>query len=93
MKKKSIIILCSVAAIFAIGLITSYFVDWPVGLNEADGDIAKAAKFSREKVSEKLTNMEELLQTDSAFRDDIVVAQVVMQTRAAQFGTLVDMSN
>ena len=59
----------------------------------ADGDIAKAAKFSRKQVSEKLTNMEELLQTDSAFRDDIVVAQVVMQTRALQFGTLVDMSN
>ena len=93
MKKKSIIILCSVVAIFAIGLITSHYVDWPVDINEADGDIAKAARFSREQVSEKLTNMEELLQTDSAFRDDIVVAQVVMQTRALQFGTLVDMSN
>ena len=93
MKKKSIIILCSVAALFAIGLITSYFVDWPVGLNEADGDIAKAAKFSRENVSEKLTNMEELLQTDSVFKGSIVAAQVVMQTRALQFGTLVDLSN
>ena len=93
MKKKSIIILCSVAAIFAIGLITSYFVDWPVELNEADGDIAKAARFSREQVSDKLTNMEELLQTDSAFKGGIVAAQVVMQTRAVQFGTLVDMSN
>ena len=93
MKKKSIIILCSVVALCAIGLITSHFVDWPVDLNEADGDIAKAARFSREQVSEKLTNMEELLQTDSAFKDDIVTAQVVMQTRAVQFGTLVDMSN
>jgi hypothetical protein len=37
--------------------------------------------------------MEELLQTDSAFKDDIVTAQVVMQTRAVQFGTLLDMSN
>ena len=81
MKKKSIIILCSVVALCAIGLITSHFVDWPVDLNEADGDIAKAARFSREQVSEKLTNMEELLQTDSAFKDDIVTAQVVMQTR------------
>ena len=72
MKKKSII-LCSLVVICAIGLVTSYYIEWPV--------------------SEKLTNMEELLQTDSAFRDDIVVAQVVMQTRAAQFGTLVDMSN
>jgi len=48
---------------------------------------------SLEQVSEKLTNMEELLQTDSAFKDDIVTAQVVMQTRAVQFATLVDMSN
>ena len=93
MKKKSITILCSVAAIFTIGLITSFFVDWPVDLNEADGDIAKAARFSREQISEKLTNMEELLQTDSAFKGGIVAAQVVMQTRAVQFGTLVDMSN
>ena len=92
MKKKSII-LCSLVVICAIGLITSYYIEWPVDFNKADGDIAKAAKFSREQVSEKLTNMEELLQTDSAFRDDIVVAQVVMQTRALQFGTLVDMSN
>jgi len=93
MKKKSIIILCSVVAICAIGLITSHYVDWPVDTNETDGDIGKAARFSREQVSEKLTNMEELLQTDSVFRDDIVTAQVVMQTRAVQFGTLVDMSN
>ena len=93
MKKKSIIILCSVVAICAIGLITSHYVDWPVDHNEADGDIGKAARFSREQISEKLTNMEELLQTDSVFRDDIVTAQVVMQTRAVQFGTLLDMSN
>ena len=93
MKKKSIIILGSVVALCAIGLITSHFIDWPIDLHNADGDIAKASRFSREQVSEKLTNMEELLQTDSAFRDDIVAAQVVMQTRAVQFGTLVDMSN
>ena len=93
MKKKSIIILCSVVAICAIGLITSHYVDWPVDTNEADGDIAKAARFSREQISEKLTNMEELLQTDSAFKEDIVTAQVVMQTRTVQFATLVNMSN
>ena len=92
MKKKSII-LCSLIAICAIGLIISFYIDWPVDFNKTDGDIAKAAKFSREQVSEKLTNMEELLQTDSAFKDDIVTAQVVMQRRAVQFATLVDMSN
>jgi len=93
MKKKSIIILCSVVAICVIGLITSHFIDWSVNHSEADGDIGKAARFSREQASEKFTNMEELLQTDSAFKDDIVVAQVVMQTRTVQFGTLIDMSN
>jgi hypothetical protein len=93
MKKKSIIILCSVAAVCAIGLITSHFVDWPVNSNDTSGDIAKAARFSREQASEKLTNMEELIQNDSAFKDGIVVAQVVMQTRAVQFASLVDMSN
>ena len=93
MKKKSIIILCSVAVVSAIGLVTSRFVDWPVNSNDTSGDIAKAARFSREQASEKLSNMEELLKTDSAFKDGIVAAQVVMQTRAAQFGTLVDLSN
>jgi hypothetical protein len=93
MKKKSIIILCSVAAVCAIGLITSHFVDWPVNSNDTSGDIAKAARFSREQASEKLTNMEELIQNDSAFKDGIVAAQVVMQTRAVQFASLVDMSN
>ena len=93
MKKKGIIILCSVVAVCAIGLVTSQFIDWPINFHEADGDIGKAARFSREQFSDKLTNMEELLQSDSAFRDDIVAAQVVMQTRAVQFGALVDMSN
>ena len=92
MKKKSII-LYLLAAICIIGLIASYYIKWPVDLNKADGNIAKAAKFSREQVSEKITNMEELLQTDSAFKYDIVAAQVVMQTRTVQFGALVDMSN
>ena len=93
MKKKTVIILCSVAAVCAIGLVTSRFVDWPVNSNDTSGDIAKAARFSREQASEKLSNMEELLKTDSAYKDGIVAAQVVMQTRAAQFGTLVDLSN
>jgi len=91
MKKKTVIILCSMAAVF--GLFSSLFVDWPVDFSFASGDISKASRFSREMESEKLTNMAELLKNDSAFKDGIVVAQVVMQTRAAQFGTLVDMSN
>ena len=92
MKKKSVI-LYSLAAICVIGLITSFYIDWPVDIRATDGDISKAAKFSREQMSDNLTNMEELLRTDSAFKDGIVAAQVVMQTRAVQFGTLVDLSN
>jgi hypothetical protein len=91
MSKKNVIILGSVVVV--CGLFGSLFVDWPVDFSSASGDIAKATRFSREQASEKLTNMEELLQTDSAFKETIVVSQVVMQTRAAQFGTLVDMSN
>ena len=91
MKKKTVIILGSVVVV--CGAFSSLFVDWPVDFSSASGDIAKATRFSREQASEKLTNMEELLQTDSAFKETIVVSQVVMQTRAAQFGTLVDMSN
>ena len=91
MSKKSVIILGSVVVV--CGLFSSLFVDWPVDFSSASGDIAKATRFSREQASEKLTNMEELLQTDSAFKDGIVAAQVIMQTRAVQFGSLVDMSN
>ena len=91
MKKKSVIILGSVVVV--CGLFSSLFVDWPVDFSDAGGDIAKASRFSREQASEKLTNMEELLQTDSDFKDGIVAAQVIMQTRAVQFGSLVDMSN
>ena len=91
MKKKTVIILCSMAAVF--GLFSSLFVDWPVDFSDAGGDIAKASRFSREMESEKLTNMQELLKNDSAFKDGIVAAQVIMQTRTVQFGSLVDMSN
>ena len=93
MSKKSKIILGSAFAVFGLGVFSSLFIDWPVDFSDADGDIAKASRFSREQASEKLTNMEELLQTDSAFKDGIVAAQYVMQTRALQFGSLVDMSN
>ena len=93
MKKKNKIILGSVIAICILGLVCSIFIDWPVDINDADGDIAKSSRFSRKEATEKLTNMEELLQNDPAFKDGIVAAQVVMQTRAAQFAALVDMSN
>ena len=93
MKKKNVIILGSVIGICGLGLFSSLFVDWPVDFSDAGGDIAKSTRFSREQASEKLTNMEELIQNDSAFKNGVVASYVVMQTRAAQFASLVDMSN
>ena len=92
-KKKLTIIVCSVLAVLVVGLLVNHFFNWPIDSRDASGDISKASRFSREMESEKLTNMEELLKTDTTFKDGIVVAQMVMQTRAVQFGTLVDMSN
>ena len=92
-KKKLSVIVSSVLVVVVVGLLVNNFVDWPVDTDEVSGDISKASRFSREMESEKLTNMEELLKNDSTFKDGIVAAQVVMQTRAAQFGTLVGMSN
>ena len=54
MSKKSVIILSSVVAICGLGVVSSYFIDWPVDVNDASGDIAKATRFSREQASEKL---------------------------------------
>lgn len=92
-KKKLTIIVCSVLAVLVVGLLVNHFFNWPIDSRDASGDISKASRFSREMESEKLTNMEELLKTDTTFKDGIVVAQMIMQTRAVQFGALVDMSN
>ncbi len=92
-KKKLTIIVCSVLAVLVVGLLVNHFFNWPIDTSDASGDISKASRFSREMESEKLTNMEELLKNDTTFKEGIVLAQVVMQTRAGQFGTLVDMSN
>ena len=93
MKKKTVIIICAVLAVCILGLFLSRFLSWPVTADRTGGDISKANRFSRGTKVEALTNMEELLQTDEAFKDGIVVSQVVMQARALQFGALVDMSN
>ena len=91
--KKSIVILSVIAALCVIGFITSRLWSWPVNQNNAEGNVAKSSRFSRKTSEGTLTNMEELIQTDSVFRDAMVAAQVVMQARVLQFGTLVEMSN
>ena len=94
MKKKSlIIILSSVVAVLLVGYVLSRYTSWPLDLGKTEGDIGKAEKFSSEMDGEKITNMEELLQADSTYKDGIVAAYVVMQARASQFATLVELSN
>ena len=91
--KKGIVILSSVVAVCAAGLILSHFIDWPVDYSEASGNIGKSARFSRKTAVENVSNMEELIKSDASYRNGIVSAYMVMQTRAQQFSSLVDMSN
>ena len=91
--KKGVIMIAAVAGVCALGLILSQLVDWPVSANNAGGDIAKSSRFSRKTAAESLTNMEELIANDEGYKNGITVAYVVMQTRAAQFASLVDQSN
>ena len=91
--KKGIIILSSVVIACAVGFIVSPLVNWSVDSDSASGDIGKSSRFSRKTAAEGLTNMEELILNDESFKDGVVVSYVVMQTRAQQFGALVDASN
>ena len=93
MKKKTLIILSVAAVVVVAGFVLSNFINWPVDVSKTEGDIGKVARFSHEADYEKLTNMEELLKTDSAYQENILMAYAVMQTRAAQFASLVDLSN
>ena len=91
--KKGIVVIVAVALVCTAGLILSQLVDWTVSARDAGGDIAKSSRFSRKTASESLTNMEELIANDEGYKNGITVACVVMQTRAAQFAELVDLSN
>ncbi len=93
MKKKSIIILASVVAVCAIGLLASFLFSWPVSEDSTSGNIGKSSRFSRKTTTERIDNMEELLRADEDYKNSIVLAYTVMQARAIQYGNLVDMSN
>ncbi|MCR5573565.1 MAG: hypothetical protein K6F78_01950 [Bacteroidaceae bacterium] len=93
MKKKNLfIVLGAVVAVLVLGGLSSMFVNWPVDITNASGDIAKSSRFSRKQAALE-SNMEELLKSDPEFKNGMVAAYMVMQTRASQFGTLVEMSN
>ena len=91
--KKGLILLISALAVIAVGVLLSLFVNWPVDRGDASGDIAKASRFSRQTAAESLSNLEELIRSDEDYKNAVVVSHVVMQMRAEQFGTLVDLSN
>ena len=93
MKKKSLIILSVVAAVVVVGLVSSNFIHWPIDVSKTEGDIGKVDRFSRADQVEKLTNMEELLRTDSDYQEGMVMSYALMQLRSEQFASLVDMSN
>ena len=90
--KKGLIILSTVVVVCAVGFIVSPLVNWSTDSEATSGNIGKSSRFSRKTATENISNMEELLQNDEAFKDGVVASYVVMQTRAIQFGTLVDMS-
>ena len=68
-------------------------INWPVDVSKTEGDIGKVARFSRDADAEKLTNMEELLRTDSDYQEGMVMSYALMQLRSEQFASLVDLSN
>ncbi|MBO4673289.1 MAG: hypothetical protein J5616_02960 [Bacteroidaceae bacterium] len=92
MKKKTLVIVSIIVGVCALGIISSYLIDWPVDTSQTSGDIAKSSKFSRKTAEEGLSNMQELMQNDEDYKNSIVVAYTVMQTRTKQFEALVDMS-
>lgn len=93
MKKKTLIIILSVVLVCAVGLVLSLVFHWPVSSESASGNIGKSSRFSRKTATERIDNMEELLQADENYKNGIVLAYSVMQTRAMQFAALADMSN
>ncbi len=93
MKKKSLIILSVVAAVVVVGFVSSNLIHWPIDASKTEGDIGKVDRFARADQVEKLTNMEELLRTDSDYQEAMVMSYALMQLRSEQFASLVDMSN
>ena len=93
MKKKTLIIIVSVVLVCALGLVLSLVFNWPVSSDSTSGNIGKSSRFSRKTTAERIDNMEELLKADEDYKNGIVLAYSIMQTRAMQFAALVDMSN
>ncbi|MCR5352091.1 MAG: hypothetical protein K6E35_06345 [Bacteroidales bacterium] len=92
MKKKTLVILLPVVLLCVAGVVLSKTIKWPVDSSNASGNISKSSRFSRKTAAKGLSNMQELLLSDENFCNEIVTAYVVMQARAQEFGSLVDLS-
>ena len=93
MKKRTIIILASVVAVCVLGLLASLIINWPVNTDSTEGNIGKSSRFFRKTTTERIDNLEELLRNDEDYKNSIVLAYTIMETRTMQFGALVDLSN
>ncbi|MBP5645826.1 MAG: hypothetical protein J6X21_00315, partial [Bacteroidaceae bacterium] len=92
-KKKNITVAVIVVCVLCLGgFIAQRYFNWPVDSDQTSGDIAKSSRFSRKTAGEGVSNMQELLLNDEEYRNNLVVAYVLMQSRAQQFDALVEMS-
>lgn len=93
MKKKSLIIIASVIVVCILGLVASLVFDWPTDPDGVSGNIGKSSRFSRRTAGDGISNMQELMQNDEEYKNSVVAAYYIMETRTKQFDALVDMSN
>ena len=93
MKKRTGVVLMSIVAVCVLLVGLSKWINWPVDNDQASGNIAKTSRYSKKVVEEASNNMQELLLNDDDFKNSIVLAYAVMETRAKQFNALVDLSS
>lgn len=93
MKKKTGVVLASIAAVCLLLVGLSKWINWPVNNDQASGNISKTSRYSKKVIEEASNNMQELLLNDDDFKNSIVLAYSVMESRAKQFNTLVELSS
>ena len=93
MKKKTGVVLMSIVAVCVLLVGLSKWINWPVNNDQASGNISKTSRYSKKVIEEASNNMQELLLNDDDFKNSIVLAYSVMESRAKQFNTLVELSS
>ena len=93
MKKRTGVVLMSIVAVCVLLVGLSKWISWPVNTDQASGNISKTSRYSKKVIEEASNNMQELLLNDEEFKNSIVLAYSVMESRAKQFNTLVELSS